>query len=68
MINLLRNYYVTSTKPEKDQKTKRSNGPYCGDEMPPSFLSDSHKILIEANGGEIPNGMFYKGQRSTNQS
>ena len=52
-------------KSNKDQKTKRSNGPYCGDEMPPSFLSDSHKILVEANGGEIPNGMFYKGYAFT---
>ena len=43
-----------------DQKSKQQAGPYCGDEMPPMFLSDSHKIEIEALGGVIPSGMFYK--------
>ena len=33
--------------------------------MPPSYLSDSHKIEIEANGGVIPNGLFYKGYAFT---
>ena len=44
-----------------DPKSKQSAGPYCGDEMPPMFLSDSHKLEIEALGGVIPSGMFYKG-------
>ena len=37
---------VNFCKSNKDQKTKRSNGPYCGDEMPPSFLSDSEFGLV----------------------
>ena len=44
-----------------DPKSKQNAGPYCGDEMPPMFLSDSHKLEIEALGGVIPSGMFYKG-------
>ena len=49
----------------KDLKSKRQGGPYCGDSMPPSYLSDSHKIEIDANGGVIPNGLFYKGYAFT---
>ena len=48
-----------------DQKSKQKAGPYCGDELPPMFLTDSHKLEIEALGGVIPSGMFYKGYAFT---
>lgn len=48
-----------------DDKTSREVGPYCGEDFPPSFLSDSSRIKITVAGGTVPDGMWYRGYMYT---
>lgn len=48
-----------------DQKTEKNYGPLCGDDMPNSFLSDSHKLKITVQSGIIPDGLWYRGYMFT---
>ncbi|CAG5113864.1 Oidioi.mRNA.OKI2018_I69.chr2.g7954.t1.cds [Oikopleura dioica] len=48
-----------------DEKTKRDTGYYCGTDTPPSFLSDSNKIIVRFNSTDTPVGFYSKGYAFT---
>ena len=47
------------------KKTLAKAGPFCGDEQPRSYLSQSHKIKIIVEAGVIPDGLWYRGYMFT---
>lgn len=36
-----------------DKETGRSVGPYCNEVMPPKFISDSSKVVVETHTGDL---------------